>query len=163
MNKAQILTALPKLTQADLAELAAVISHLQTAKPLGASQGGHASGGDPLPEILFNALVGTVGASMSLQNLPAQLLKKLNTQAGPLKQFLDSDFKGWDANRLTQTAFLTFLMSLLTNMLTAYGTKPSVRTMILNLDKLPKAFDEEFPDYRLSGLGHMVLRRFQRK
>lgn len=159
MNKNQILAALPKLSQADLAELAAVISHLQNK----ARTAGKPEGAITVPQLLFDALAATVGASMRLQNLPPPLLKKLNTQAGPLKQFLDTDFKGWDENKLTQTAFLTFLMSLLTNMLTAYGTKPSVRTMILNLDKLPKAFDEEFPDYRLSGMGHMVLRRFQRK
>lgn len=158
VTKADILTALPKLTGAELAEVAAVIGHLQNKGRSGARPEGAAT----VPELLFNALAATVGASMSRQNLPAPLAKKLASHAGPVKQFLDADFAGWDSNKLTQQAFLTFLMSLLTNMLTAYETKPSVRTMILNLDKLPKAFDREFPDYRLSKMGHMVLKRFQR-
>lgn len=157
MNRDDIIGALPKLSQPDLIAIQSLISAL--IKPAGEVLG-QAGGNGP---IIFEALSGAVNATVALANLTDTATGKTFQKHLPaVTKFLDAHFKGWDANKLVQTAFLSMLMELLRDDLKERGVTPSLGIMVTNLLRLPEVFSNAFPNYLEAGLGDMVLRHFSK-
>lgn len=157
MRRDDIIGALPKLSQPDLIAIQSLISAL--IKPAG-EVSGQAGGSGP---IIFEALSGAVNATVALANLTGTATGKTFQKHLPaVTKFLDAHFKGWDANKLVQTAFLSMLMELLRDDLKERGVTPSLGIMVTNLLRLPEVFSNAFPNYLEAGLGDMVLRHFKK-
>lgn len=154
-SKEEVLAALPKLSRADLEAVAAVAAHL-----LGAG-GALPVEATPLAITLFEALGGALGRSISPLNAPAKVIAQVNAKGPPLAAVLTQGFPGWDARKTTQLAFLRMLMGLLMDDLSNRGVTPSLGVVVTNLQRIPEVFDTSFPDYRASGLGPLILKRFQ--
>jgi hypothetical protein len=157
MLRDQILSALPKLSKADLIAIHGAASHIlgATAAPQGEAT--------PQARSIFSALQATLGASISIpaatSTLGQHFYKKLPTVIG----FLDMQFKGWDTNKITEAAFLRMLFGLLANDLTRRGIKPSLGVMVVHLHRLSEVFGNSFPGYIEAGLGKMILKQFQQE
>lgn len=157
MTKEQILGALPKLEKADLESIHAMCGHL-----IGAATGANGSKGTELGQTFFEALVALLGLPWGYQSLAdTQWGRRFETKIKLTKNFLDKDFQGWDANKVGQQAFVRMLFELLIDDLKGRGVTPSLGVVSQNLQRLPEVFDNAFPDYRASGMGDMVLKRFQ--
>lgn len=156
ITKDDILGALPKLAVADLVAIHAVITSLLNGAT--AAQTGH---GTTLAGTLIEALSGALQTPLSPQNMPTKALAQINAKGPPLAKALTRDFPGWDSKKTTQLAFLRMLIGLLVDDLQGRGVNPTLGIITLNLHRIPEVFDSSFPLYRQSGLGVMVLKRFQ--
>jgi hypothetical protein len=157
MNKDAILGALPNLSQPDLVAIHAMSGQLIKATGAVLSEPGS------LAAQLFEALSGAVNVTMPLSNLTGTTTGKTFEKHLPaVGKFLDAHFKGWDSNRLIQTAFLRMLMGLLRDDLKERGVTPSLGIMVTNLGRFPEVFDAAYPDYLAAGMGQMVLRHFEK-
>lgn len=158
MNKDEILAALPALTRPELEAIQAVTSSL-----LGAATAAFEPGAGTLAAGLLNALCVAVNAAVTPSTLAGTTAgKTFNKHLPAVTKFLDAHFKGWDANKLVQTAFLSMLMELLRDDLKERGVTPSLGIMVTNLLRLPEVFSNAFPNYLEAGLGDMVLRHFSK-
>lgn len=149
----QILAGLPKLPPDDLK---AIIATAQTL--LAAQSGAFTAPAGTLAALVIDAISGALNGTASLQTLPAALVKRLEGRLTDFKAFLDRDFRGWDDNKTRQKAFLLRLFELLREDLIHIHIKPTYSTMINTLPRMPEVFDAAFPDYRASGMGHLILK-----
>lgn len=149
----QILAGLPKLAPNDLK---AIIATAQTL--LAAQSGPHAAPAGTLAATAFDALSIALGATASPSMLPASLIKRFEGRLVDFKASLDRDFRGWDVNKIRQKAFLVRLFELLRDHLRTINVKPTYATMINTMPRMSEVFDAAFPDYRASGLAHLVLK-----
>lgn len=156
LTKNQIIVALPHLK---LAELQAV--HAVTASLLGAATGLSAPVANPLAEPIFNAISKALGHSMAYRSLPPALSKQFDERLVGLVKFFGNFFPNWNVNKTQRAAFLYFMMSLLKSEVAARGLTPTYKIMIQSLGQMPVAFDLEFPGYRRSGLGQLILDKFK--
>lgn len=158
ITKDHILAALTTLTRPDLEAIQAVCSSL-----LGGRMGNVAAPANPLAGPIFNALSRAVNATVSLSNLTGTTAGKTFEKHLPaVGKFLDAHFKGWDSNKLVQTAFLSMLMELLRDDLKARGVTPSLGIMVSNLGRLPEVFDNAYPSYLEAGMGSLILNHFRK-
>lgn len=151
------MAALPRLARADLEAVHGLCAHLLGAT--GAAQAG-ALGADLA---LYDALVTAIGASVPYSALPTDSARRLRNNVPSFIKFLDTNFVGWDHNKITKTAFLRMLFTLLVSDLKGRGVSPSVNIIIVNMGRMPEVFDNAFPGYLGAGLGHVILKQYARK
>jgi len=153
LTKTDILAALPKLSQVDLVAIqvmaASLLKGRTAALPAGAGL---------VHQTTLNALLATVGAT---QGAPKALLTKFNAKLPGLTRFLDENFPGWGKNRVTQEAFLRMLFGLLHDNIKSIGLTPSLGVMINHLGRMHEVVEDAFPNYLASGMGPVILKRFQ--
>jgi hypothetical protein len=153
MTKDQIVAALPKLSKTDLEVIHGLTGHLLGAAGLPLT---------PIGQAFINALLTATGQPKGyISPVAASQRRAFETRAGHLAAFLNENFKGWDDNKTTQHAFLTELFRLLADDLKNRGVKPTLGVMIINMKRIPEVFDNAFPLYRESGLGHVILAKFK--
>lgn len=151
--KDEILAALPKLTQSELEVVHGLSGHLLGVARLPVTGTAQA---------IINALLTATGQPTGYLNpLAATQWKAFEARVANLTLFLNQHFKGWDDNKITQLAFLTMLFQLLTDDLKRHGVKPTLGVMLINLKRIPQIFDDAFPDYLESGMGHVILSKFK--
>lgn len=158
MTKDEVLAALPKLDRAGLEAVAAVTASLLAAHT--AAPNGPAA---PLAAMCFNALGAALNVTLSLQNAPATTQAAFNKRLPDTIEFFNNHFKGWDANKVGQTAFLMMMFEALRDYLIRIGIKPNFGTMINNMPHLARAFDDMFPSYIENGMGDLIIKRIMRK
>ena len=158
LTKDQILAALPKLSQADIAAIAAMATSLSAGRTAAPDKRGAAAG-----SAIFDALQAAVGATMPYETFMATRNgTKLHAQGIPhLELFLDKHFKGWNNNRVSQQAFLSFMFELLADDLKERGVTPTLGIMVVNLNRVHEVFENAFPGYIASGMGKLILKNFQ--
>ena len=155
--KEQILAILPKLSKDDLAAVHLMAGHL-----LGAATGGSNDGAGTVGQAVFNALSAALGLPISYQSFNlTSAAKQYDKKLPELLKFLNGSFEGWDKNKVTQEAFLRMLFGLLADDLKEREVTPSIGIMISNMSRMPEVFDSSFPLYRESGLGKVILKKFQ--
>lgn len=155
--KESIFGALPKLSRDDL-----VAVHLMAGHLLGAATAPIDEGAGTANQAIFNALVAALGLPLAYSSFNLTSSAKLFEKKLPsLIEFLNVNFKGWDAKKVTQLAFLRMLFGLLVDDLKEREVTPSMGILISNMGRIPEVFDNAFPFYRESGLGKVILKKFQ--
>jgi len=153
MTKSELLAALPKLAHADLAAVHAMAEHL-----LGAAVAAQKQPASTLAPLLFEAMGAALCLTARHENMPDTVQAKLNKQIPLVEEFLAQTFPGKSKTALT--ALLRMLMELLKADLIRIEIKPTYNSMINNLHRLPDVFENSFPGYLESGLGHLVVDKF---
>lgn len=155
LNKDTILGALPALSQVDLAAIHAVAGQL-----LGAATGRSKNQPTVDSSLFFDALGAALGQPVFGFNPTIRL--RFDKALPALTSFLDTDFKGWDANKVGQIAFLRMLFNLLVKDLKERGVPPTLGIIVNNMPRIPEVFDAAFPGYRESGIAaEMILKHFK--
>jgi hypothetical protein len=154
VSKDQILGALPALNASDLTMVQAAVNQL-----LGAATGATEPGAGPLGETVFSALGAALGLSVPFAALPSDIARRFKNSLPPLVTFLDTNFDGWQANKITQLAFLRMLFGLLVDDLKRRGVNPMIGIIIVNMVRLPEVFNAAFPGYLEAGLGGVILKQ----
>ena len=158
ITKSQIIGALPTLTRPELEEIQAVATSLL---------GGHLSNvrkpATALAGQVFAALNSALKANTSLETLPTNLQQKFERKHQHFIDFLNTDFKGWDQNKVKSNALMVIMLDLLKKDLERIQIKPTYTIMINNLHRMPEVFDDAFPDYRASGLGMVLINKYFKK
>lgn len=156
-SKEKVLALLTSLPKADLEAVQSVIASL-----LGA-QGANL---DPVTALVFEAISGALNGptgALTLGAMPSSLQKALADKAPGLISFFDEHFKGWNKSKTLQILFVREMLLLLHNDLVAIGVKPTYKTMIFNLYRMPIAFETAFPEYLHCGLGSVFLKRLRNR
>ena len=156
MLKDDILAALPKLGQADLVAIQATCQTLLRPRTVALP-----AGADLVRQTILSALVGTVGHNIHSISLPDRVMKQFNAKVPKLINFLDSNFHGWAAKKVTQEAFLRMLFGLLHDNIKEMGLCVSIGVMVNHLGRIHEVVEDAFPDYLGSGMGQVILKRFQ--
>lgn len=153
MSKDEILAALPALTRPELEAIQAVTSSL-----LGAATAAFEPGAGTLAAALLNALCVAVNAAVTPSTLAGTTAgKTFNKHLPAVSKFLDAHFRGYDANKLVELAFLRLLADLLRDDLKNRGVTPTIGIMVTNLTRLPEVFDNAYPNYLEAGMGSFIL------
>lgn len=151
------MAALPSLARADLEAVHGLCTHLLGAT--GTAQPGALGAG----LALYDALVTALGASVPYSALPTDSARRFRKAVPHFIKFLDTNFVGWDSNKITKTAFLRMLFTLLVTDLKGRGVSPSVNIIIVNMGRMSEVFDNSFPNYLENKLGHVILKQYARK
>ena len=158
----QILAALPKLNQADLEAIQATAQTLINGRT--AVSGKSAT---TVSLAVFNALQGAIGLNNAYAAIaPTKWGKQFEKQVPILIEYLNLNFKGWDKNKVVQTAFLSMIFELLVADIRKrhFGLNGvGFGTAVLNMGQIPRVIDDAYPDYRENGMLGMVLKQFQGK
>ena len=112
-------------------------------------------------QLTLNALAATAGLTNATISLPERTQNQFNAKCPKFISFLNEHFKGWDANKNSQLAFLKMLFELLADDLKERGVNPTVGIMVASLGRIPELIDAAFPDYRASGMTDLILRHFK--
>lgn len=158
MNKDKILAELPELSLEDLTIIHAIASKLIQGRSMG--QTNKAS---TLAALCFEALSGPLNvtgsyASRATTKWGIQFEKKVPD----LAKWLDLHFVGWADNKVSQLAFLQLLFTMMANDLKRRNLPRSLAMAVTNLDQIPRIFESAFPGYLESGLGKLIMERFQK-
>ena len=152
MIKDEILVALPKLPKADLEAIHALAGHL-----LGPTSGLGEQG-----QAIFDALAASLGLTASYASITASKPARLFIQRLPaFVLFMGKNFPGWDDTKVGQQAFLRMLFGLIITDLNNRGVTASLGMVVSNMGRLPEIVETNFPDYLKSGMGYVILKRFQ--
>src|ERR1700691_3458978 len=109
MTKDAILAALADLSITDLRAVHAVSGQL-----LGAHGGAMLDGLPLQAQLIFEALVTALGASISYASVAHTQTGKLFIKRLPdFEKFLNVNFKGWNSHKVTQLAFLRMIFTLI--------------------------------------------------
>lgn len=156
MQKDEILGVLPTLDRTSLEAI-----HALTGALLGAT-GAIDSPLPPQQAVCFNALVSALGASIAYASLAnTQTGKLFNKRMPDFITFLDTNFKGWDSNKITQLAFLRMIFTLIKDDLQKRDVTPSVGMVVSNMIRIRDVFEQAFPGYLSGGMGEVILKRFK--
>lgn len=153
LTKNEIIAALPTLKPDELKAIHAVIFSL-LGEPAGVPT-------TPLAVPVFDAVSAVLGRNMRHANMPPALAQQFNKNLTELLKFFGNYFPNWNSNKTRRTAFLFFMLNLLKADIMARGLTPTYKIMIQSLGQMAPAFDREFPGYRRSGLGHLILDKFK--
>ena len=158
MTKDEILASLPKLSKADLQAIITVAGSL-IGRPTNDPTGVLGNEATLASQIGFNALAAALGQHSTLAMLPATQRQKFERNLIPLTKFLDTIFAAprWDKNRITKLAVLQYMFNLLASELHRMKVTVSFNSMIVNMGRIPVAFDTQFPGYRAAGVSTLVL------
>jgi hypothetical protein len=144
MNKSQILEALPKLSQADLAAVHAMAGHLLSATmPTSAPD-----------SLTYDAIVVTLNLTA---HMAPNAARALASRQPVLFKFFDEYFPGWNKSKIVQTAFLQYMMGILRNNLIKVGVRPTPLIMIKHLHRVPEVFEDSFPGYLNCGIATALI------
>jgi hypothetical protein len=144
LSAAQIIAALPLLTGNERSLIHAALAEMGQA----ADSGPHS--------LLYGVVADLTGTKLPYSRFTVgPLYKHFKGKAQATTQFIDTCF-GWPDQRSTH-ALMRMLVEGLISDLTAAGVTPSLRAVVLQLDKLPQVFDRMFPGYRQSGAAKIVL------
>lgn len=142
----EILAALPKLSQPELATIKAAVEHLLTKLD---------STDDTLP--LFTIVRLRLGVKVSFGQFKATSAYPVwRKKAAVVVSFID---QWWpDAKKTERGALLTLAVDLLLSDLKRCQIPATLSSISSSLDRIPQLIDFELPDYRQSGLSHLVLK-----
>jgi len=155
--KEQILSLLPKLARDDLAAIHLMAGHL-----LGAATVAPEAEADTVGQGIFDALVAALGLPLAYSSFTLTTSAKTFDKKVPgLVKFLNTSFPGWDAKKVSEQAFLRMLFGLLVDDLKEREVTPTLGILIANISRVPEVFDNSFPMYLESGLGKVILKKFQ--
>ncbi len=144
MTPKDIIKALPNLKQQELRQLRAVINSLLGQGPV-----------DDCP-LVYDALCNAVG-----QGRPFAAFKRTaaigpwRANAPAVMGFIEATWPGVQVN--LQRGLLNLCLKLLAEALHRQKLPVTYHTMTVNLHRVPEAFDYAFPDYRQTGMAHVVL------
>ena len=141
-----IIAALPKLSQSDLAAVRAAADHLLTGKV------------DDLDHTipLFDAMTRLLGVRRSYRDFHRSVAYKTWRRTAPTAlAFIDEAFP--EATRVAKVAIMNMLLEALIEEFKERNWLISLVTVTRNLDRFEQVFENEFPGYLKSGLAHLVL------
>lgn len=142
-NLNTILALLPKLTREQLATVRAAADHLLAPKE-----------GDVSP--VFDVLTSMLGYRMTyFQFLNGESGRNWGKNCASLDTFINTYLPC--NNRIVRTAVTAFLLDLLRADLKQRCVPVTMRSMVVNFNRVPELFDSQFPGYRNAGLAHLVV------
>lgn len=157
MKKDQILAELPKLSLEELTIVHSVSQSLiigRTAKQLEPASA--------LAAMVFDALSGPLNVTMGYATMAGTKWgRQFEKKVPDLANWLDKHFAGWSDNKITQLAFLRMLFTMMSNDLKRRNLPRSLAMAVTNLDQIPRIIENAFPGYIESGMGQIILQRFQ--
>lgn len=112
---------------------------------------------------LFDALISLLSIRMSYAAFakPTRTYKQWQRHAPGVIRFIESTFK--PADRITTHALMAIMLEMLQADLKGRHVPISLGSMIVNMQRIPKVFDAQFPDYIESGLVNVILKRMKVK
>lgn len=142
----KVLGILPGLSQQELATVRAAIDHLLV----------HQVDELDTTSPLYTAIATMLGVGLSYRDFHnVQAYSTWRKVAPKVVSFIQETFP--QATKVTKTAMMTFMLEALMDDLKGRGVSITLKTMTVNLSRLPMLFDQEFPDYRQNGMAHLVL------
>lgn len=156
MTKEKILAALPKLTRPDLEAVAAMAGHL-----LGGRVGNTPPPVSPIADLIFSALVTTLGQPMALGSYSPTATRAFLKKLPALEAFMGESLGLWKEAKVVQIAVLRMVFDLLREDLKSRGVNPTIGIMVVNMGRIPEVFDDAFPNYLQAGMGPVILKRFK--
>lgn len=153
MKASQIIAFLPKLSRADLATVKAAAEHLL---------GGLNSEANDHTYPLFEAVRNIINSRISfLKFKTTNSFREWDKNASGVIQFIDETFP--NIGKTTRMAMMTYLVGALADDLKERGVPVTIGTMSSNLGRLPEVFEDAFPNYRGSGLVHLIVKSMERR
>lgn len=142
MKLSQILGALPRLTQQELAAVGAAVQKLQ---------GSAAPTIDDNERLLYESLTEAIGAGVPFAKFAASTAYKPWVQnASSFVEFAENTFQ--PRNRAARKALLAYLLGLIHADLMKRNVPISMMAVATNLSRIPELYDQAFPGYRASGI-----------
>lgn len=158
MTKDDILAALPKLKLEDLTIIHSMAAHLISGHT---TPQNNAAG--TLAALIFNALSGPLNVTQPYANIVnTKWGRQFDAKVPELAKWLDKNFDGWSANKMTQLAFLQWLFTLLVDDLKQRNVPRSLAMAVTNLGQIPRIVENAYPGYLESGFGKLILSNFQK-
>lgn len=147
MRVDEVLAALPKLSQPELASVRAALEHLLV----------HQVDELDTTSPLYIAMSELLGVGLSFRDFHnAQSYSTWRKVAPKVVAFMEATFP--HTTKVTKFAMMTFMLEALMDDLKGRGVPLTLSTVTVNLARLPALFDQEFPGYRESGKAHLVLK-----
>lgn len=147
-----MLRELPKLSQEELATVRAAIDHL-----LGSS--------DHLLDntsALYGAMITLLGIKLAYRDFNAtKPYREWRKSAPAVVYFIDQTFPA--SGKISKMAITKYLLTALIDDLKARKVPVTLGVVVSNISRLPQIFDACFPNYRESGMAHLVLKALERK
>ncbi len=147
MNLTEVLAALPKLSQRDLATVRAAIDHLLVQQVDDID----------LTSPLYDAMAKALGLHLSFRDFHNTTSYKTWKRTAPVViAFIE---KSWpEATKVAKAALMSFLIETLLDDLKSRNVPLTLGQVVMNLERMPMLVDTEFPDYIKSGMAHLILR-----
>lgn len=148
ITAADIIAALPQLSRQDRLAVRAAADRLL----LGTGSQ------DTRAINLYPYLALACGSSMPFGRLPVALQSALAAQAEGVESFIKQHWPG--QSKVVQGSIIKQLMGLLVASLRSRQIPVTVATLIRNLGSIQDVFDDNFPNYRQSGLCKLILNQW---
>lgn len=147
----EIIAALPALTEKELAAVKAAINLLSQKNQLSEDE-----------KLLFEAMLKALEMTMSWATFEAtSAYKDFKTNAPIVSKFVD-EISPY-TKKAQQMGLLRYLIGLLISSFKDRKIPVTLGTVCKSLNTIPMIFDAAFPDYRESGLVHILLKQMERK
>lgn len=148
----EIMQALPRLKVEELATIKAGIEHLLK---------GNASDTRDATEPLYDVVARAIGAKQSFQSFKGmRAFLTWKSKAPGVVLFIDELYP--QAKLVAKQALMSMLVDGLITALKRHKVPITIGTMATNIARLPQVFETAFPDYRESGMQHMILKAMER-
>lgn len=105
---------------------------------------------------LFEALQATLGVHYGPRWFEGVTGRQFKQNAPQVIDFLEKHFPQAMNNRVAATALMRWLIEMISNDLKAKGVPLSTTGVVRNLIRSKAVFEQQFPDYINSGLGHLI-------
>lgn len=149
MKLSDILSALPTLTQTELATVWAAADQLATAQ----------ENITDTTQPLYDALCQIINVKISYRDFCSRsYAKQWRIHAPAILAFIAETWPESQRSKVIRLGLMTLLIEALRDDLKSRNIPIALGVMVNNLGSIPECFENSFPDYIKSGMAHLILK-----